>query len=262
MGLTINYRLSYRIPGKRTTAADCLQVLEKLRQAALDLPFETVSDLVYLGGKEADYQSYDPCHEFVWPLIQAQEHVYLDGHRGFSSISVPPKEVIFFSTWPGEECEEANFGLARYPASIVHRGQRYQVPGSGWRWHSFCKTQYASNVSVEHFLRCHSAVCTLLLKADELGFRVAVDDEGGFWGNWDFAALAREVGEWNNMVASFTRALQDVLDGSGASLVAPIQDNIAYVTAPQSPWVGQLASAIKRTFSDIHSHLRKTGEMP
>lgn len=250
MGLTIHYGLSYREPGARTTAEHCLAGLEKLRQAALDLPFETVSNLIHLTGKDADHRFYDRDHEFVWPLIQAQEHVYLDDRRGFSSISVPPKEVFFFSTWPGEECEEANFGLARYPATVTRDGKRFRVPGSGWRWRSFCKTQYASNVSVEHFLRCHSAVCALLLKAEELGFRVAVDDEGGFWGNWDFAALVREVGEWNNMVASSTRALQDALDGSGASLVAPIQDNIAYITAPRSSRAAQLADAIKKVLPE------------
>lgn len=240
MGLTIHYGLSYREPGRRTTAEDCLAALERLRQAALDLPFEFVGPVTHLIGKDADFRFVSRESPNHWALCQAQTYVELPDK---SSISVSPKELVFFSAWPGKECEEANFGLARYPTSIVYNGQRYRVPGNGWRWHSFCKTQYASNVSIQHFLRCHSTVCALLLKARELGFKVTVYDEGRFWGKWDYDALAHEVAEWNDMLASFVRALNNAL-GQDGCIGAPIQDNLAYVTAHDRPETRAVAESI------------------
>ena len=56
---------------------------------------------------------------------------------------------------------------------------------AGWRWGSFCKTQYASNPAcggVENFLRCHLVVVRLLdfLRATGL-VAVEAHDEGGYW---------------------------------------------------------------------------------
>jgi hypothetical protein len=123
---------------------------------------------------------------------------------------------------------------------------------TGWHWRSFCKTQYASDPScggIPNFLRCHISVITLLERMAKLpGLQVKVEDEGKYgpstysddWqeahethrkptyrrhkGKYNPAALAKEVGEWNTMIAGLTGALGDALAGSGMQLEAPIQD--------------------------------------
>ena len=100
---------------------------------------------------------------------------------------------------------------------------------TGWHWGSFCKTQYASDPTcggIPNFLRCHISVITLLDRMAKLpGLKVRVDDEGKYgpstysddWkeateagrkptyrrhkGRYNPAALAKEVGEWNTMIA-------------------------------------------------------------
>jgi len=195
MGLTIHYRLKYdeREPKK---------ILERLRQRAMDLPFAEVSPKVYhFKGRLADWQNHGRDSIFTWALIQATENVEHEEYGRKYYIEVLPKEVYLFNAWPGEECEEANFGLAKYPATVDFHGKRLRTNlGDSWRWNSFCKTQYASKVSLEHFLRCHYAVCLLLKEAEKLGLLARVNDEGNFWDSWDFEALAREVSGWNHMI--------------------------------------------------------------
>src|SRR5205807_3817944 len=43
-------------------------------------------------------------------------------------------------------------------------------------------------------------------------------------GQYNPAALANEVGEWNAMIAGFSGALSDALAGSGMELEAPIKN--------------------------------------
>ena len=127
--------------------------------------------------------------------------------------------------------------------------ERRQVPTglTGWRWGSFCKTQYASNPDcggVANFLKCHIGLITLLDRMAKLpGLKVSLDDEGKFgrsyysdnwreadaagrkrtyrWhkGQYDVAALARQVGEWNEMIAAEVGRLKDLL---GPQLKSPI----------------------------------------
>lgn len=210
MGLTIHYGLSSRVRSSERAR----KLVEKLRQKALVLPFAECSKLYHLTGQQADFNKVPrgpkatPEHETLsWLLIQA--HSFDNEYENI------PVEVIAFSTWPGEGCEAANFGLCRYR-------QKETGKLSNWRWGSFCKTQYASEVSVEHFLKCHLLVCAMLETAQQLGFTIEVDDEGDFWQKRDLKALAKEVGEWNTMVAAYVGALEDAMGGPAG--VAPIKD--------------------------------------
>ncbi|MCL5056733.1 MAG: hypothetical protein M1130_01790 [Actinobacteria bacterium] len=172
------------------------------------MPVEEVSPRVlHFVGKMANHRSHEGKDEHTWALIQATAYVQV----GNISIGVPPKEVYFFSVWPGEECEEANFGLAKYPATITYGGRKIPTGlGGAWRWRSFCKTQYASNVSAEHFLKCHASVCSLLKEAEKIGILKKVNDEGHFWDHWDYEALVREVAEWNSMIGDVIQKLESV----------------------------------------------------
>jgi hypothetical protein len=223
MGLTIHYSLksSTRSPTKAR------ELVTWLRGRALDLPFEQVGDLLELSGAECNSALLNRNHPHRWLLIQAGQYIELPASGGGQHrYSVPPTHVIAFETIPGPGCEPANVGLCRYPASLeIEEGERY-VSGkgyvqsrrrmrtglSGWRWSSFCKTQYASNSDcggVPNFLRCHLAVIKLLDQAKLRGMLDSVSDEGDFWENRDITALARGLGEWNQMIAAFTGQVKD-----------------------------------------------------
>ena len=112
--------------------------------------------------------------------------------------------------------------------------------GSGWRYSTFCKTQYASDAEcggIPNFVRCHLCVIHLLDRIGQLPtMKVEIDDEGKYgrsyytddpwaeervytWhdGKYDVKALVEEVGEWNEMIAATFGAINDVLKASGAT---------------------------------------------
>lgn len=263
MGLTIHYRLSH----PASSAGEAAVALQKLRQVALDLPFEEVGEIRRFAREECDPEKWRET-DWFWPLIQAQRWLYL-GNDGYGNwaISVPviPLEAVVFEAWPGEGSESAVFGLAKYPAVVdlspktrdllwrktgrvyPRRVSTAGLGRGGWSWLAFCKTQYASNVSAAHFLRCHVSICALLREAQKLGFRVKVHDEGRFWGKWDYDALAREIGGWNQHMANFARFLERALGGSEAVVQTPIIENPAYEVAGFDPGIArELAELAQR----------------
>jgi len=128
-----------------------------------------------------------------WLFTQATRYV----RRGGMSYPVSPRHLIAFSTCPGDGCEEANFGLAVYPATIEVDGKRLRTGLRGWSWSSFCKTQYAANPNVggaENFIKCHLAIVSLLDHAQSVGILGEVSDEGEYWGNRNRESLAAQVG--------------------------------------------------------------------
>jgi hypothetical protein len=219
MGLTIHYTL-------RSTSRSVMeirQLVEQLRQRALDLPFQSVDELIDLAGDACDFEQRDHDDPNRWLLIQAAQHVE---RRGYS-YSVAPTRLIAFSTMPGEGCEQANFGFCRYPSFIIgHDGRKVRTGLSGWYWTSFSKTQYASNPAcggVENFLRCHLSIVRLLDHARSLNMLDGVSDEGGFWERRNVQALSKEVGEWNEMIAGFVGRVNDWMNGGeGAELQSQI----------------------------------------
>ena len=185
MGLTIHYNLK--------ADGNALALVTKLHRRAMDLPFTEVTNIIELIGDECDHNKCAQDDPHRWLLIQA------------GLFDVAPTHVIAFSAWPGEGCEEANFGLCRYPKGS---------DPLDWSWSSFCKTQYASSPEcggIKHFLRCHLTIIKLLDHAKSLGILDSVSDEGDFWENRNIRALAESVGEWNEMIAKFAGELKDQL---------------------------------------------------
>ena len=223
MGLTIHWKLK----GDVRSPATARTLVERLRQKARDLPFASVGEIVELAGRETDYTALPPESPERWLLIQAGQYIE-SGNRHYP---VVPQHVIAFTTDPGEGCEPANFGLCRYPASIEVDDLRPQAAFpkcclktglTGWRWASFCKTQYASNPGcggVENFLRCHLTVIALLDFARSLGLVEHVSDEGNYWEARDVVALTKEVGTWNEMIAGFAGQLRDQLGANVESAI-------------------------------------------
>jgi hypothetical protein len=222
MGLTIHYSLQ----ANTTSPKQARQLVEQLRQKALDLPFKEVSEVIDLGRDEIDRLDRENPHR--WLLIQSEGNV----KSGDIHYRVKPLRVIAFSAWPGEGSEESNFGLAIFPKTIEvedrsrwpHRKKRIRTGLGDWSWSSFCKTQYASNPEcggVENFLRCHLAVVKLLDHAAELGILKEVSDEGDYFQKRDIKALAQEVGEWNTMIAGWSGRLKDAF---GDGIVSEISN--------------------------------------
>jgi hypothetical protein len=186
MGLTIHYELQEpsRVGGRARRR------VEELREHAATLPFKLVGKVL-----EADHVEIknagrdDPRY---WLFTQATRYV----RRGAVSYPVMPHHLVAFSTSPGDGCEEANFGLAIYPATLKVDGKTIRTGLSGWSWSSFCKTAYAANPEVggpANFLKCHLAIVSLLDYADALGVLGEVHDEGGYWEKRDCDALERQV---------------------------------------------------------------------
>jgi hypothetical protein len=220
MGLTIHYSLT----SSTRSTKQVHTVVEQLRQRALDLPFQSVSELVELGGEDCNWDALDYNDPNRWLLIQASRFV----SRGDHSYSVALKHVVAFTAFPGDGCEPLNLGLCLFPGTIqieTPKGlKRIRTNISGWSWSSFCKTQYASDPrcgGVENFLRCHLSVIRLLDHAQELGILDHAEDEGEYWEKRDIKALVAEVGSWNSMMASIVGRLKDEL---GGDFVAPITD--------------------------------------
>ncbi|MDI6824644.1 MAG: hypothetical protein QME87_09865 [Bacillota bacterium] len=208
MGLSVYYWL-------RLNDGDPAAVLGRLRQAALDLPVEAVSEVLYFRGEACSWRNVGEGDPLWWILLQARKpvsapRVWLD---------VEPIELHVFQVALGAGCEPAVFGLARYPEFLEVAGERVPVPDAGaWTWVGRVKTQYASNVSLDHFLRCHTAVCRILVEAERQGILENVHDEGGFWGTWDLEVLVRELGEWNLCLASIAEGLRECGMGQGAAI--------------------------------------------
>ena len=223
MGLTIHWNLQADV----RTETEARQLVDRLRQRALDLPLASVGEIMDLSGRDADYKVQPAESPARWLLIQAGQYVEKDDCH----YAVAPQHVIAFQTQPGDGCEPANFGLCRYPAFIevedqrvgfLPRKRRVRTGLTGWCWSSFCKTQYASNPAcggVQNFLRCHLSVIALLDFGKSLGMVEGVKDEGSYWETRDVEALAREVGEWNEMIAAFAGQFKDAL---GAGVVSEI----------------------------------------
>ncbi len=225
MGLTIHYRLT--ATGDEEHAR---KLVQQLRQTALDLPFQHVGDIIELRGDECDYCKRADDDPNRWLLIQARTDIPLpvtpaERRQGVRrDLEVVPRQVIAFETEPGDGCEQANFGLCRYPGEVSHpQLGKHETKLDGWSWRSFCKTHYASDPrcgGLPNFLRCHLGVIAVLDEAQSLGILGSVSDEGGFWETRSLARLTKEIGEQSAMLAGMLGVLTEAMgQASGAAAV-------------------------------------------
>lgn len=220
MGLTIHWKLKFS-----GSADDALSLIKQMWEEAMDMSFEEVSDVAHFIGQECDFEPMrGKDNPWFWSLIQAQQFVKVAEN---TSVGVKPDEVILFRTWPGEGCEEANFGLCRYPESIKCDGKIIPTAlGGGWNWRSFCKTQYANTNGIFHFLRCHTLVVAMLDCAKELGILQDVSDEGDYWEKRSLKELVEEVGRWDAFIAGFSEMLEGAV--GKANLYSAIEEHPRY----------------------------------
>jgi hypothetical protein len=218
MGLTIHYTLRSTAIGPEKAR----QLVEQLRQAALDLAMSEVSEVIDFSGTDYDFQT---AHDdrLRWILVQSRRMISVGEAYRF----VVPSRAFAFSTWPGEGFEAANFGLAVYPDAVETEDGTVSTGLGGWSWQSFCKTQYASSPDeggMANFVRCHITVVRLLDHAKTIGILEAVKDEGHFWENRDVKALVETVGKWNRHIAGLVGQYKDNIGGVIAAPIAEYPD--------------------------------------
>lgn len=118
MGLTIHYGLTSRT----RSAAKAEALVERMRQLALDLPFESVDDHIQHLGPDVCQRPLDDLRgddQLFSAVLDGCQHVQIPWHRKqHGSIMVQPLEIVSFWTVPGPGSEWASFGLARYPTDV------------------------------------------------------------------------------------------------------------------------------------------------
>jgi hypothetical protein len=222
VGLSIHWSLS--LPAS-TPEGDVQAVLAALRNEALALPVAKVSRLVRF--TEEDFVRPRPNEGFVLPRLEdavdvcgrfVRDHLYREsiglsleetGTDEYFTVNAPnalPIVAIGFAIIPGEGSEPAAFGLARLRRT--HRSAR-------WSWRAFCKTQYASAASDEHFLKCHKSVVAMLDSAARLGFEIDVEDEGDYYTSRDETRLLESVGSMNHLIAGIAGRVSDAYIEAG-----------------------------------------------
>ena len=248
MGLCINWTL--RAPAN-TSAERVTECLLVWREACLDLPFDEVTELVHFGETEIARRLEDRADPFRWFLVQASAYSPINPDKPDDGmVSVDPVEIVGFTAFAGAECEPMNCFLARYPQHAIDSSvARPNI--QGWRGSSSAKTQYASSVAAEHFLKCHLTITAALDAAKRAGLLESVLDEGEYWSDRDAEKLLKTVGRWNAMMAGFVGSLEIV---TGSNLPAPIKKNHEFerlehfgTTTDTAAMARAIAKAVKRT---------------
>jgi len=274
MGMTIYYSFTF----DAGTPERMNELVDRIHQIALDLPFDEVGDVRRFDGDEAPVTA----SAYIKPTWF---------HDTAMGVSVVPERCAMFNIMPARGSESLAVGLAAYPrrievtydpredkrflTEVTDNGTTWRFDDQlfarwseesgldvvdpddlserrvietgldGWRWNSFCKTQYASNPKLgglRNFVRGHVSAITLLERIAELPDVMCMDieDEGRFGPSRDaddgraaikeqpathsVAVLCESVARHNAMVAGVVGALNDVLRSNGLESVAPITD--------------------------------------
>jgi hypothetical protein len=214
MGLTIAYELS--LPG-RMSKDEVLDIVTKLRAEATTLDFEMVSPVVRVERGDVvtdvppEFAKLAGFFDFAASTV-SEPHAKDDPYPIATSRTSTWSDAIGFVIIPGDRCEYACIGFtAPSPVHAPEWPAEAEVYPD-WHWMWWCKTQYASAISAEHFLKCHRSLIELFDAAKRLDIGVTVHDEGGYWDNRDDATLLAEVGDMNCLIAAFAGDLSDALE--------------------------------------------------
>jgi hypothetical protein len=208
MGLTIHYEL--RLAGG-TTEEVALQMLERLRAHADTLGVRVVTPVFQFTGAELDGDDME--HGSVEWLLHLHSSGVRRGRDGTAEEIAEPSRLAAagFVMSIGEGSEPGSFGLVRPLLTQRPTNVERTDEWLDWLWLCFCKTQYASAVSDEHFLECHLRVINMLDEAKRIGFGVTVHDEGLYWETRSTQRLLSELQKMNRIVAHFAGALYDAI---------------------------------------------------
>jgi hypothetical protein len=214
MGLTIHYEL--RLPGE-TTDASAVHHLQRLHDYAATLGSKGMCPVLTFDGAQLSA----PDEQWKGGTVEWLFHVFTDvmrKHRDGVVEDIEDRDRLAtaaFVVYPGEGTESVTLGLVRPLLTEAPENLEYDDDETDiwrhWYWQSFCKTQYASTISEEHFLFCHRMVIDLLDEAKRIGFDVTVHDEGQYWETRDAELLLAEVRRSNVIIAHLAGALHDAI---------------------------------------------------
>jgi hypothetical protein len=240
MGLTLYYDWKVKLD-----LAAARKRIVKFHAIAQSLPFDSVSEIYEQDppGGESPFEVYD--HPFRHGHL-CLERKRTDGESEL--VDVPPTHAVFFFARV-EGSESVSIGLASHPPVVVHHEDKILRDKKGnetgrhlgqgdpiefptrrrgyYSWHSFCKTQYASNPKLggeANFLKAHLSAIELLDKIAETGVPVRIRDDSKYAKHRDVERLLKSVRDWNAIVARFVGKFSDAL-GSEVTTVAPIKDH-------------------------------------
>lgn len=246
MGLCIHWTVHAPETASLENVTDLLRTW---REACLDLPFDRVTEIVHFTEAEIGLRLKNRVDPFRWFLVQASAYVAINRDTPDELWeSVNPMEVIGFTAYAGDQCEPMNCFLARYPEEALVDGHWARPGIDGWRGSSFAKTQYASTVAAQHFLKCHLTITAALDAAKAAGLLKSVLDEGDFWDDRDAEKLLRTVGRWNAMMAAFVGGLESAM---GESLPAPIKQHPEFEKLEHLGTTAAMAKAIAVALKNI-----------
>jgi hypothetical protein len=206
MGLTIHYTLSVKAD---ISLGVVRELVKRAAQYARKIGCAQVGELL----RAEQEENHEP---LFFPIGKRKTR---GGLREQLCGAAVPTRGWLVHVWPGAGCETATFGLCQYPRRISY-DRHYVSTGfkGGWRFQSFCKTQYAGKHGWEHFSKCHRQVVSLLDFWRGLGVRVKVNDEGHYWKTRSLEELRAELGDYDRLIAAVGGVFKDVCDGAGAGL--------------------------------------------
>jgi hypothetical protein len=141
----------------------------------------------------------------------------------------PPDSRSLYFKYQGtaEEAKKA-FSHPQFQKDLreIAWGAPWPIPAERGKWTSFTKTQYANDPRYGgwvNFKRAHLSVCAMLEKAQQVGFIVHVSDESDYWTNRDLGLLAKEIGEWDQLIAGGTFLFGEMVGAHGHQMETPMQ---------------------------------------
>lgn len=280
MGLTINYKVSSTAKTEQVAA----EQVAAMRKAAVGLPFDKVGRVkaqsvgqndqpkdwvVIQSGKSVSCPWNKRISRSVYP--ERMVTFSIDVGDGCEELNIGLAKYPETVTWDYRVESDQRFqALAegdwqyrfdydkwsrfrhrtKSQLLLTDRQPREVKTGlTGWRWGSFCKTQYAAEAGIANFLRCHVAAVTFLELVGKLpGIKVKINDEGHYGpatysddhnearaagreptyvdhpGTYSPSVLVAELGSAQEMIAAIAGALKDAV-GADCKVVAPIFNN-------------------------------------
>jgi hypothetical protein len=158
---------------------------------------------------------------------------YVSHRRGYSGavgiVTIRDRmsyELAFRYMGTAEEATAA-FSSAEFRADLEAMvvGKEHITPPATGIWSSFCKTQFANDPRLggwQNFVKGHLAVLAILEHLQALGFKVTVDDEGGFWEGRDLQMLAKKIGQYDALLAGMAGAMKDAAGEHGMDVESPM----------------------------------------
>uniref|UniRef100_A0A7C2NYU0 Uncharacterized protein n=1 Tax=Schlesneria paludicola TaxID=360056 RepID=A0A7C2NYU0_9PLAN len=212
MGLSLCYEIR-----QRTDAAGARRIVGKLRDLALSLDFDEVSELIEFRGEPGEHR--DDETERLLSIFGSQygQKTMPDGQEIW--VPINPRHVVCFAIQPTRGSETAQVGLAAHPAVVEyeHLGTTHYIEtglAGVYSWSQCCKTQYAGLKQyggVANFLRAHLGLVAFLDQARQTGLSIEVSDDSGYWADRDRTKLEQSLDRWNGLIAAFAGQLKDRL---------------------------------------------------